>query len=93
MQMEQNFRDIKNQELGLGLRQNRSQTLDRIKMLWFLAYLIIIISWWFGLMIETTNQHWRYQGNTLKNKRVKSVEKLCYNLNYGYEGIYSEGIR
>lgn len=77
MQIEQNFRDIKNQELGLGLRQNQSQTIDRITMLWFLACLIIIISWWFGLMIETTNQHWRYQANTIKNKRVRSFIHLA----------------
>jgi hypothetical protein len=77
MQIEQNFKDIKNQELGLGLRQNKSQTVDRITMLWLLACLIIIISWWFGLMIETTNQHWHYQANTVKNKRVRSFIHLA----------------
>lgn len=46
MQIEQNFKDIKNQELGLGLRQNQSKSKERITMLWFLACLIIIISWW-----------------------------------------------
>lgn len=77
MQIEQHFKDIKNQELGLGLRQNQSQTIERITMLWFLACLILIISWWFGLMIETTNQHWRYQANTIKNKRVRSFLHLA----------------
>jgi hypothetical protein len=77
MQIEQNFKDIKNQELGLGLRQNHSQTISRITMLWFIACLILIISWWFGLMIETTNQHWRYQANTVKNKRVSSFVHLA----------------
>lgn len=77
MQIEQNFKDIKNQEVGLGLRQNQSQTVDRITMLWFLACLIIIISWWFGLMLETTNQHWSYQANTVKNKRVRSFIHLA----------------
>lgn len=77
MQIEQNFKDIKNQEVGLGLRQNQSQTIDRITMLWLLACLIIIISWWFGLIIETTNQHWGYQANTVKNKRVRSFIHLA----------------
>lgn len=77
MQIEQNFKDIKNQELGLGLRQNQSQTIDRISMLWLLACLIIIISWWIGLMVETTNQHWGYQANTVKNKRVRSFIHLA----------------
>lgn len=77
MQIEQNFKDIKNQEMGLGLRQNRSQTKERITMLWFLACLIIIISWWVGLMVETSNKHRAYQANTIKNKRVRSFIHLA----------------
>ena len=77
MQIEQNFKDIKNRELGLGLRQNQSQTKERINMLWFLACLIIIISWWVGLMVETNNQHRPYQANTVKNKRVRSFIHLA----------------
>lgn len=76
MQIEQNFRDIKNQELGLGLRQNQSQTIDRITMLWLLACLIIIISWWIGLMVETTNQHWSYQANTVKISELDPLSIL-----------------
>lgn len=77
MQIEQNFKDIKNRESGLGLRQNRSQTKERMTMLWFLACLIIIISWWVGLMVETTNRHRGYQANTVKNKRVRSFIHLA----------------
>lgn len=77
MQIEQNFKDIKNRELGLGLRQNQSQTKERITMLWFLACLIIIISWWVGLMVETSNKHRCYQANTVKNKRVRSFIHLA----------------
>ena len=77
MQIEQNFKDIKNQQVGLGLRQNQSKTKERITMLWFIACLIIIISWWVGLWVETNNKHRAYQANTVKNKRVRSFIHLA----------------
>lgn len=41
------------------------------------ACLIIIISWWVGLMVEITNRYRAYQANTLKNKRVRSFIHLA----------------
>lgn len=77
MQIEQNFKDIKNEQLGLGLRRNLSSGRTRINMLFFLAVLLIIIAWWFGLMIESLNKHHTYQANTIKNKRVRSFIHLA----------------
>ncbi len=48
MQIEQNFKDIKNEELGLGLRRNHSLGKTRITMLFFLAVLLILVAWWLG---------------------------------------------
>lgn len=77
MQIEQNFKDIKNEQLGLGLRRNLSSGKTRINMLFFLAVLLSIIAWWFGLMIESLNKHYTYQANTVKNKRVRSFIHLA----------------
>lgn len=77
MQIEQNFRDIKNEQIGIGLRQNQSKLKDRINMLWLIAILIIIVSWWVGLMVETSNRHRSYQANSIKNKRVRSFIHLA----------------
>lgn len=77
MQIEQNFKDIKNEQLGLGLRRNQSAGKTRVNMLFFLAVLLIIIAWWFGLMIESLNKHRSYQANTIKNKRVRSFIHLA----------------
>lgn len=77
MQIEQNFKDIKNERLGFGLRCNLSTGKLRINMLYFLACLITIICWWFGLMMETSNQHRKYQANSIKNKRVRSFIHLA----------------
>jgi hypothetical protein len=77
MQIEQNFKDIKNEKLGLGLRRTLSLGKTRINMLFFLAVLLIIIAWWFGLMIETLNEHRKYQANTVYKKRVRSFIHLA----------------
>jgi hypothetical protein len=77
MQVEQNFKDIKNEELGLGLRRNQSLGKTRINMLFFLAVLLIIIAWWFGLMIESMGKHRSYQANSIKTKRVRSFVHLA----------------
>lgn len=76
MQIEQNFKDIKNERTGVGLRRNLSSGQTRCNLLFFLACLLSIIFWWFGLMIETQNKHRSYQANTIKNKRVRSFIHL-----------------
>lgn len=77
MQIEQNFKDIKNETLGLGLRRNQSLGKTRINMLFFLAVLLIIIAWWFGLMIEVLGKHYSYQANSIKTKRIRSFIHLA----------------
>lgn len=77
MQIEQTFKDIKNEELGLGLRRNQSLGKTRINMLFFLAVLLVLIAWWFGLMIESIGKHRSYQANSIKTKRVRSFVHLA----------------
>lgn len=77
MQIEQNFRDIKNERWGMGLRRNNSSGKTRVNMLFFLATLLIIICWWFGLMIETQGRQYQFQANSIKHKRVRSLVHLA----------------
>lgn len=76
MQIEQNFRDIKNEKYGIGLRRNQSTQPHRTSMLFFFSTIVIIILWWIGLMTEADKEHYKYQANTVKNKRVISLVKL-----------------
>lgn len=76
MQIEQNFRDIKNERYGIGLRRNQSKSLKRVSMLFFLSTIVIMILWWIGLMTETEKGHYKYQANSIKRKRVVSLVKL-----------------
>lgn len=77
MQIEQNFKDIKNEQMGMGLRRNLSSGKTRTNMLFFLAVILVMVAWWFGLMLETQNKHRSYQANTIKHKRVRSFVHLA----------------
>ena len=77
MQIEQNFKDIKNEQLGFGLRRNQSVKMTPVNMLIFLAVVLNMIAWWFGLMLESLNKHWDYQANSIKHKRVRSFVHLA----------------
>lgn len=76
MQIEQNFRDIKNQDLGVGLRRNKSKIQKRAQVLYFIAMLLIIILWWIGYCGEMIGCHRKYQANTVKSHRVISFVTL-----------------
>lgn len=76
MQIEQNFRDIKNQNLGLGLRRNKSKSKHRAEVLYFIAMILIIILWWIGYCGEVAGLHRKYQANTVKSHRVISFVTL-----------------
>lgn len=76
MQIEQNFRDIKSENYGLGYSRNRSSTKDRIDVLYLTATLLTSFLWWIGAAAEAKKQHYSYQANTIKNKRVISLVNL-----------------
>lgn len=76
MQIEQNFRDIKNQNIGLGLSRNKSNSQNRAQVLYFIAMLLIIILWWIGYCVEMTGAQKKYQANTIKSHRVISFITL-----------------
>lgn len=76
MQIEQNFRDIKNQNVGFGLRRNKSKSQNRAEVLYFIAMLLTIILWWIGYCGEMLGCHRRYQANTIKSHRVISFITL-----------------
>lgn len=76
MQIEQNFRDIKNRDMGLGLSRNKSNSKNRAEVLYFIAMLLIIILWWIGYCGEMIGCHRKYQANTIKSHRVISFITL-----------------
>jgi hypothetical protein len=77
MQIEQNFKDIKNEQLGLGLRRHQSMTAHRGLMLYFVGMVLLMLLWWIGFMVEIKKKHWSYQASSIKSKRIISLIKLA----------------
>jgi Transposase DDE domain len=73
MQIEQAFRDIKNGRSGLCLRQTRSRSLNRLANLLLIGMLTSFCIWLVGRLAEQQKQHYPFQANTIKDKRVLSL--------------------
>jgi hypothetical protein len=80
MQIEQNFRDEKNEHLGFGLRASYSRSAGRMLVLSLLATLATVVMWLLGYHAENKGIHLRWQANSLKSKRVISHLTLAENV-------------
>jgi len=76
MQIEQNFRDDKNERWGFGFRYSRSKTKMRKGILFLLAAIATYMLWLVGLTGEYKDMQGSFQANTVKHKRVLSLITL-----------------
>jgi hypothetical protein len=72
MQIEQGFRDIKNQRNGLCLRETRSTTEQRLSILLLIAALATFIICVYGHACQHLKLHHHYQTNSIKHRTVLS---------------------
>lgn len=77
MQIEHDFRDIKDPKWGLGIRLSRSKDIDRLGILLLIGFLARFLLWLTGLCLEEKKMHFDFQANTVKNKRVLSLVFLA----------------
>lgn len=80
MQIEQNFRDDKSQRYGFSWQNSKSIGTKRISVLSLIACVATVVLWIVGFEAERQNQHYRYQANSLKTKRVLSFLSLAKNI-------------
>lgn len=73
MQIEQEFRDVKNTRNGFGLRHCRSFKVERLNVALLVAALATLILWLFGTAAKQQKLHYSFQANTLKNRDVLSI--------------------
>ena len=73
MQVEEGFRDIKSHRFGLGLHYHRTDSRLRLQVLLLIANLALIVVWLLGMATMLTQQHYQFQANTVRHKRVLSV--------------------
>jgi len=72
MQIEEAFRDTKNQQYGLGLAQAKSKSEKRYNNLLLIAALTLFLLWCIGQVAVENKYHYKLQANTVRNKMVLS---------------------
>ena len=73
MQIEEGFRDVKSHRFGLGLTYHRTASVMRLQVLLLLASLAMMVLWLLGLATVSSGQHYQFQANSVRHKRVLSV--------------------
>lgn len=76
MQIEQNFRDIKNSNYGYGLEHSRTQDRMRLENLLFIALVATFMAFIIGLCAEKMQLHRDFQANTVRHRRTLSLVYL-----------------
>jgi len=72
MQIEESFRDLKSSRFGLSLELHLTYHVERLQILLLIAALALIVAWLMGKATELTAQHWQYQANTVRTRKVLS---------------------
>jgi len=72
MQIEEGFRDTKNQQYGVGLAQAKSKHAKRYNNLLLVAALTLFLLWCIGRAAVDKKFHYRLQANTIRHKAVLS---------------------
>lgn len=73
MQVEEAFRDVKSQRFGLGLNYHRTHSVARMQTLLVIANLALMVLWLLGLATMLRGQHYQFQANSVRHKRVLSM--------------------
>jgi hypothetical protein len=73
MQIEEEFRDLKNTRNGFGLRHCRTFKLGRLNVALLIAALATLALWIFGTAAKQINLHYSFQANTEKRRSVLSI--------------------
>jgi hypothetical protein len=70
MQIEQNYRDDKNERWGFGWRYGRTKNPERYSILMLIAFIASLVLWLIGRAAETKLLHKDYQANTSKKRTL-----------------------
>ena len=73
MQIEESFRDLKSTRFGLSLGYHLTYQVERLQVMLVIAALALMVAWLMGKATELTEQHWQYQANSIKKRKVLST--------------------
>lgn len=80
MQIEESFRDLKNDRFGLGFSTNRSTRKDRLGVLLLVGCLASFVLRLIGEVGKARQLHFQFQSNTRRSRPVLSVMTLALQL-------------
>ena len=80
MQIEQNFRDVKNQRWGFGLRDSKTENIQRLEVLLLIAFIATLILWLIAIDAESKGLHYGFQANTKRDRRTLSLFSLGWQI-------------
>jgi hypothetical protein len=87
MQIEEAFRDLKNDKWGFGLSHTRTKDTKRLEILVLIAAFANLVCWLLGVAAKNKKAHYQFQANTVKTRDVLSV------INLGLKIIFQENLR
>lgn len=73
MQIEGSFRDLKSTRFGLSLELHLTYQAQRLEVMLLIAAMALLVAWLMGKAAELTEQHWQYQANTVRTRKVLST--------------------
>ena len=76
MQIEENFRDMKNTRWGFSLRETRTKNAHRLAILVLIGTLAHLAIWLIGRAGQRNNLHRKFQANTVRDHKVLSTPFL-----------------
>lgn len=71
-QIENSFRDTKNQRVGFSLNDTGTRDIERLNILLLIVYIASIGLWFIGQCAKENERHYQFQANTIKHRDVLS---------------------
>jgi len=82
-QIENSFRDTKNQRVGFSLNDTGTRNIERLNILLLIVYIASIGLWFIGQCAKDNERHYQFQANTVKHRDVLS------NIYLGWQILFS----
>jgi len=82
-QIENSFRDTKNQRVGFSLNDTGTRDIERLTILLLIVYIASIGLWFIGQCAKENKRHYQFQANTIKHRDVLS------NIYLGWQILFS----
>ncbi len=82
-QIENSFRDTKNQRVGFSFNDTGTRNIERLNILLLIIYIASIGLWFIGQCAKENKRHYPFQANTIKHRDVLS------NIYLGWQILFS----